>query len=169
MGVMGPDAMIFVFWMLSFKPTFSLSSLTFIKRLLDASLSAIRVVLSEYLRLLIFLPAVLILACASSRLAFHMMYSAYQLKTGWPYTALTYSFPHLEPVCRSMSSSNCCFLICIQISQEAGKVAWYSHLFSNFPVSCDPHSQRLWGSQQSRRCSEPQRKSQLLFLWFVVV
>ena len=54
--VMGPDAMIFVFWMLSFKPTFSLSSFTFIKRLFSSSsLSAIRVVSSAYLRLLIFL------------------------------------------------------------------------------------------------------------------
>ena len=43
-----------------------------------------------------------------------------------------YSFPYLEPVCCSMSSSNCCFLICIQISQEAGQVVWYSHLFQNF-------------------------------------
>ena len=32
-----------------------------------------------------------------------------------------------------MSSSNCCFLNCIQISQEAGQVVWYSHLFQNFP------------------------------------
>ena len=32
-----------------------------------------------------------------------------------------------------MSGSNCCFLACIQISQEAGKVVWYSHLFQNFP------------------------------------
>ena len=32
-----------------------------------------------------------------------------------------------------MSVSNCCFLICIQVSQEAGKVVWYSHLFKNFP------------------------------------
>ena len=32
-----------------------------------------------------------------------------------------------------MSSSNCCFLTCIQVSQEAGEVAWYSHLFKNFP------------------------------------
>ena len=32
-----------------------------------------------------------------------------------------------------MSSSNCCFLICIQVSQEAGQVVWYSHLFQNFP------------------------------------
>ena len=54
--VMGPDAMIFVFWMLSFKPTFSLSSYIFIKRLFSSSsLSAIKVVSSAYLRLLIFL------------------------------------------------------------------------------------------------------------------
>ena len=46
--VMGPDAMIFVFWMLSFKPTFSLSSFTIIKRLFSSSLSAIRVVSSAY-------------------------------------------------------------------------------------------------------------------------
>ena len=68
--VMGPDAMILVFWMLSFKSTFSLSSFTFIKRLFSSSsLSAIRVVSSVYLRLLIFLLAILIPACASSSLA----------------------------------------------------------------------------------------------------
>ena len=44
-----------------------------------------------------------------------------------------YSFPNLEPVSCSMSSSNCCFLTCIQVSQEAGKVVWYSHLLENFP------------------------------------
>ena len=43
------------------------------------------------------------------------------------------SFSYLEPVCCSMSSSNCCFLTCIQISQEASQVVWYSHLFQNFP------------------------------------
>ena len=43
-----------------------------------------------------------------------------------------YSFSYLEPVCCSMSSSNCCFLTCIQISQEAGQVVWYSRLFQNF-------------------------------------
>ena len=59
--VMGPDAMIFVFWMLGFKPNFSLSSFTFIKRLFNSSsLSAVRVVLSAYLRLLIFLPKILV-------------------------------------------------------------------------------------------------------------
>ena len=75
-GVMGPHAMVLVFWMLSFKPSFSLSSFTFIKRLFSSSFSAIKVVSSAYLRLLIFLPAFLIPACASSSLAFRMMYSA---------------------------------------------------------------------------------------------
>ena len=77
---MGPDAMIFVFWMLTFKPAFSLSSFTFIKRLFSySSLSAIRVVSSAHLRLLIFLMAILIPACASFSPAFHMTYSAYRL------------------------------------------------------------------------------------------
>ena len=77
---MGPDAMIFVFWMLSFKPAFLLSSFTFNQRLFSSSsLSAIRVVPSVYLRLFIFLPTILIPACASSSLAFHMMYSAHKL------------------------------------------------------------------------------------------
>ena len=44
-----------------------------------------------------------------------------------------YSFPNLEQVCYSMSSPNCCFLTCIQISQEADQVVWYFHLFKNFP------------------------------------
>ena len=44
-----------------------------------------------------------------------------------------YSFSYLELVCFSMSSSNCCFLTCIQVSQETGQVIWYSHLFQNFP------------------------------------
>ena len=43
-----------------------------------------------------------------------------------------YSFHDLEPVCCSMSGSNCCFLICIQFSQEAGEVVWYSYLLKNF-------------------------------------
>ena len=59
--LMGPDVMIFVFWMLSFRPDFSLSSFTFIKRLFSSSfLSAIRVLSSAYLRLFILLPAILI-------------------------------------------------------------------------------------------------------------
>ena len=72
--------MIFVFWMLSFKPAFSLSSFTFIKRLFSFSLLfGIRVVSSAYLRLLIFLPEILIPAWESSSPVFHMTSSAYQL------------------------------------------------------------------------------------------
>ena len=78
---MGPDAVIFAFWVLSFKLAFSLSSFNFIKRLFSSSsLSAYRrVVSSAYLRLLIFLLTILILPGDSSRPAFSMMYSAYKL------------------------------------------------------------------------------------------
>ena len=133
--------MILVFWMLSFKPTFSLSSFTFIKRFFSfSSLSAIRVVSSAYLRLLRFLLAILILACASSSLACHIMHSAYKLhKQGM------YSFPNLEPVCCSMSDSNCCFLTCINISQEAGKVVWYSHHLMDFQQFVVIHTVKGFG------------------------
>ena len=78
--VTGLEAMILVFWMLSFKPTFSVSSFTYIKRLFSSSsLYAIRVVSPAYLRLLLFLLAILIPACVSSSPAFLMMYSAYKL------------------------------------------------------------------------------------------
>ena len=78
--VIGLDAMIFIFWMLNYKPAFPLSSFTSNKRLFNySSASAIKVVLSAYLRLLIFLPAILMPACDSSSLAFLMMYSAFKL------------------------------------------------------------------------------------------
>ena len=78
--VMGPDAMILGFCMLSSKPAFSLSSFTRIKRCYGfSSRSAIRVVVSAYLRLLIFLPAILIPACASTSPTFLMKYSAYKI------------------------------------------------------------------------------------------
>ena len=44
------------------------------------------------------------------------------------------SFPNFEPDCCSMPGSNCCFSTCIQVSQEAGKVVWYSHFFKSFPL-----------------------------------
>ena len=56
-----------------------------------------------------------------------------------------YSFPYLEAVCCSMSSSNCCFLSCIQISQEAGQVVQYSHLFNHFPQSFVIHTVKDFG------------------------
>ena len=90
--VMGPDAMIFVFGMLSFKPAFSLLSFTFFKRLFSSSSLSV-VVSSAYLRLLIFLPAILIPACVSSSPAFHMMYSAYKLNKHGDNIQLTSSNP----------------------------------------------------------------------------
>ena len=88
---MGLDAMILAFWKLSFKPAFSLSSFTFIKSLFSSSsLSAIRVVSPAYLRLLIFLPAILIPAYDSSHLASLMMYSTYKLNKQGDYTVLTF-------------------------------------------------------------------------------
>ena len=51
-----------------------------------------------------------------------------------------YSFPGLKPVCFSMSSSNCCLLTGIQISQGAGQVVWSSHFSQNFPSL-------LWSTQ----------------------
>ena len=78
--VVGLDAMIFILYIVSFKPALSLSSFTLIKRLFISSLlSTIRIVSSSYLRLLIFLPEILLPACALSSLAFCMMYSAYKL------------------------------------------------------------------------------------------
>ena len=44
-----------------------------------------------------------------------------------------------------MSSSNCCFLTCIQVSQEASQVVWYSHLFQNFPQLIVIHTVKGFG------------------------
>ena len=56
-----------------------------------------------------------------------------------------YSFSYLEPVCCSMSSSNCCFLTCIQISQETGQVIWYSRLLKNFSQFIVIHTVKGFG------------------------
>ena len=56
-----------------------------------------------------------------------------------------YSFPYLEPVCCSMFSSNCCFLTCIRVSQEAGQVAWYSYLWKKFPQFLVIHTIKSFG------------------------
>ena len=55
------------------------------------------------------------------------------------------SFSYLEPVCCSMSSSNCYFLTYIQISQEADQLVWYSHLFQNFPQFIVIHTVKGFG------------------------
>ena len=120
--------------MLSFKPAFSPSSFTFIRRLFSSSsLSAISVVSSAYLRLLIFLLAMLIPVYDSFRPAFHMMYTAKKLNE---------QVDNIQP-CHTpfpiwnQSVVPCSVLMLLlthmHISQETGKVIWYSHLFKNFP------------------------------------
>ena len=142
---MGPDAMILIFLMFSFKLALSLSSFTLIKRLFNSSyLSAIRVVSSAYLRLLIFLPPMLIPACNSSSLAFLMMCSAHKLNKQGDST-LSYSFLNLEPVSCSIRGSICCFMTHILVSQETGKMVWYSHLFQSFPWFIMTHAVEGFG------------------------
>ena len=106
---MGPDAMIFAFWMLNFKPDFSLSYFNFINRIFSSSLlSAVWVVSSAYLRLSIFLLAHFIPAFASSSPAFHMIHYAYKLnKQGDNIQPWWTPFPNV-----TMYSSNYCFLTC---------------------------------------------------------
>ena len=104
---------------------------------------------SAYLRLLIFFPTILIPAYALSSPTFCILHSAYKLSrvTIYSLDVLLSQFgtsPLLAnglELDQSMSSSNCCFLTCIQISQEAGQMVQYSHLFKNFPQFAVIHSQ----------------------------
>ena len=59
--------------------------------------------------------------------------------------SLDYSIPDLEPVCCSMFNSYCCFLTCIQVSQEADQVVWYSNLFKNFLQLIVIHTVKAFG------------------------
>ena len=122
------------FWMLSFTPALSLSSFAFIKMFFSSSsLSAIRVVSFAY-EVIDISPSNL-----DSGLCFiqpsisHDVLCIYIKLSGWQIITLMYSFPNLEPVHSSMSSSKCCLLPSIQASQEVGNVVWYSHFFKNFP------------------------------------
>ena len=119
---------------------------TFIKRLFSySSLSAIRVVSSPYLGLLISLLAFFNPACASSSPAFCVMYSAYKLnKECDSIQPLSTPSPVWKHSC-SMSGSNYCFLTCIQIFPEAGQVVWYSHLLKNFPQLIVIHTVKSFG------------------------
>ena len=145
--MMGLDAKMVAFWILSFKPAFSLSSFTFIKRLFSSSLSAIRVVSSAYLRLLIFLLAILTPPCASSSLAFHVMYSACKLnKQG----------DNIQPWCTPFLIWNQSFVPCpvllfldLHTGFSGGKSGGliFPSLEEFSKVCCDLHSQRLWCNQ----------------------
>ena len=141
----GPDAMILVFWMLSFKSPSSLSFFTFTKRLFSSSLlSAIRVVSSTYLRLLILLLAILIPACNSSSLAFCMMYSAFKLNKQsdnlWPWHS---PFPIWN------QSIVPCLVLPVLLNLHTGFLGHrkgdlvFPFLQEFFTVCYDPHGQRL--------------------------
>ena len=126
--------MILVFLMLSFKPGFSLSSFTLIKRLFSSSsFFALRVVPSVFLTLLIFLPTILTTACASASVTLHIMYFVYKLNKQGDTIQANVLLSQFKPVHFAMSGSNFCFLTCMQLSQEAGEMVWYSHLLKNFP------------------------------------
>ena len=140
--VMRPDAMILVLWMLIFKSTISLSSFTFIKRLFSSSsLSAIRVVSSAYLRLLIFLLAILIPVYASCSLAFLMMYSAYKLnKQG----------DNIQPWCTPFPIWNWSVFLCPVLTVAS----WLAYRFlkrqvrwSGIPIPFRISHSLLWSTQ----------------------
>ena len=152
---MGPHAMIFIFWMLSFKPTFSLCYFTFIKRLFSSSLSAIRLVSSAYLRLLIFLPAILILASASSSPASLMMYSAFKLNKQGDNTQPWHTPCLIWIQCVVPCPVLKLLLLGLHVDFSGGRSGGLVFpSLSEFSTVCDdPQNQRLWHSQQSRsRC-----------------
>ena len=132
--------------MLSFKPTCSLSSFTFIKRLVSySSLSAIRVVSSAYLRLLIFLPAILIPVCASSSPAFLMVFSAYKLnEQGDNIQPCHIPFLIWNQFVVPCPCSNCCFLtfiLMVAIREKMKQMQYHLGLLSSqyYSVLVDNH------------------------------
>ena len=146
--VMGPDAMILFFWMLSFKPTLSLSSFTFIKRLFSSFLSAIRVVVSAYLRLSMFLLAILIPACVSSSSTFLIMYYAYKLnKQGNNIQSWHTPFPIWN---RSIVP----YLVLTLASWPAHRFLRRQVRWSGIPISWRIFQSLLW-STQSKALWEP--------------
>ena len=166
---MGPDAMILVFFMLSFKPTFSFSSFTFIKRLFSSSLYPMRLVSSAYLRLLIFLPAILIPACASSSAAFLMMYSACKLnKQG----------DHIQPWRTPFPICKQCVVSCLVLTvaswptyrflKEAGQVFWYSHVFQNFPQFIVIHTVKDFGIVNKAEIDDFLECLDFLMIWWML-
>ena len=133
--VMTPDAMLLVFWMLSFKPAFTVLPSS-------RGLVPLRFLPLGWYHLhgwgcwyfsgqswfqLVIHPAQHFVWCALHG-------------TGWQHTALMYSFPNFELVHSSLSSSNCSFLSCIELPQGTGKVVWNSHLLEFSTVYWDPYS-----------------------------
>ena len=137
------DAMILVFWMLIFMPVFSLSSFIFIKRLFNSSsLSAISVVSSVYLKLLILLPAILIPACTSSSPVFHMMYSAYKLNK---------QDDNIQPWCTPFPIWNQSVVPCLVLavaSWPAYRFLRRQVMLTGIPVSLRIFHSLLWSTQR---------------------
>ena len=136
------DVMILVFWMLSFKPTFSLSSFTFIQSLFSSSsLSAIRVVSSAYLILLIFLLEILIPVCDSCSLAFLMMFSEYKLnKQG----------DNIQPWCTAftiLKQSTVPYLVLTVASWPKYRFLRRQVRWSGIPISWRIFHSLLWSTQ----------------------
>ena len=143
------DVMIFVFWMLSSKPAFSLY-LIFTKKLFSpSSVSALKVVSAAYLKLVTFLWAVPSSLCfiqpGISRDELYKLNRQGDSVQPWRTPFPTLNLSHC-----SMSISNCCFLTSIQVSQETGKVFFSSHLFKNFSQFVVINSQWLSCIQWSR-------------------
>ena len=143
----GPDALILVFFfflIFTFKLAFSLSSFTLVKKFFSSSLlSAIWLVPSTCLRLLMFLPAILIPACNSSSLAFHMMCSGYKLHkqsdNKWP-CRTPFSILSQSVVARQVPTWTCCLLTWIQVLRI--QVRW-----SGIPISLRVFHSLLWSTQ----------------------
>ena len=143
--VVWPDSIILVFWMLTFEPTFSLSSITFPRKLFSSLLYAIRVVSSAFLRLLIFLPTILIPACTSFRPVFLMMYSASKLnKQG----------DNIQPWCTPFPIWNQSLFPCPILtvaSWPAYRVLKRQVRWSGIPISWRIFHSLLWSTQSKAR------------------
>ena len=137
-----PWSLFFECWVLS--PLFPLSSFTFIKKLFSSSsLSAIWLLLSAYLRLLIFLLAILIPACASSSLAFPVMYSAYKLNK---------QSDNIQPWCTPFPILNQSIASCPVLTAAS----WPAYRFlrrqvrwSSIPTSLRIFHSLLWSTQSN--------------------
>ena len=136
------NVMIFLFGVLSLSQLFHSALLLSSRLFSSSSLSAVRVVSSAYLRLLIFLPTILIPACASSSLSFvRMMYSAYKLnKQG----------DNIQPWCTPFPIWNQSVFLCLVVTVAS----WPAYTFlrkqvrwSSIPVSWRIFHSLLWFTQ----------------------
>ena len=161
---MGPDAMTLVFWMLSFKPVFSLFSFTCIKRFCSSpSLSVVRMVSSAYLKLLMFPLAILIPVCASSSLAFPMMYTAYKLDK---------QSDNMQSWCTPLPIWNQSIVPCMVLtvaSWPSCRFLMRQEKWSDIPISSRIFQSLLWSTQLkglAYKRSRSQCFSGILLLFF---